>query len=220
MKRTISLFAAMLILAACGKDKADEFRDAIPSADAVKVNVPAKAGQGLSGIGQRQDGLGDGETAEFYKLTRGVTVVINGGTVLVLGLVKAITDQRPTSIKENVAVWGPHTDALSPNTYRMTVTKTGEADYSYVLEGKAKKDADTEFKALLSGSHKVTGDRLGNGTFMLDWNAMQKLPEHGTEVGSAEFIYSHVAAKDDVKIDVAFRQVKDAETGKLIDAYL
>jgi hypothetical protein len=208
MKRMLVASLA-LILAACGLDKADQFRNGVTKADQVKINLPASA--------TAQQGL-EGDTAEFYVFTRAVTGMINGGTLLVLGIVKSVTDHEPTSIKGNVAVWGPYTDALSPNTWKLTVTKVDEVNFSYSLEGKGKSEADTAFRVILSGSHKVASKDFGNGTFLIDWNEAQKLPEHGAEVGTAEFIYSHLSASDDATLTVAFRQVKDADTAKLVDA--
>src|SRR5262245_20617043 len=124
MKRIVALIASVLT-AACGVDRADQFRRGVPQANDVKINVPGTAGQALSGTAQRRDAL-EGQRADFYVLTRVVTLVINGGTVAVLGLVKAITDHPPTTLNANTAVWGPHTEALSPNTYKFTVTKNQE----------------------------------------------------------------------------------------------
>lgn len=223
MKRILAV-TSVLLLAGCGlNQKGEEFRKGFPKANDVKVNVPAK-GQALSGTAQRQDGL-IGETATFYQFTRGITVVCNTATAFVLGLVKAISDNPATSVTGNVAVWGPHTDALSPNTYKFTVTKNADHDYSYVLEGKGKSEADTDFKVILSGSHKVAVDGagmemegFGNGTFMLDWDKSKLLPEHGPEVGTATFTYSRLDAAANTKIDIDFHQVKDNDTGKLVNA--
>ncbi|MFZ5470719.1 MAG: hypothetical protein ACOZIN_14905 [Myxococcota bacterium] len=220
MTRILAVATAVL-MTACGVDRADTFRKGVPQAKDVAVNVPSSSGQALS---SRQDGL-EGERAGFYTLTRGVTVVINAGTVAVLGLVKAIVNNPPTSVRENTAVWGPHTDALSPNTYKFTVIKNAENDYSYTLEGKGKNAGDDAYVVILSGAHKVAADaagnpqeNYGNGTFLLDWDAAATLPEHGKEIGSAEFTYSRLSASADIRIDVEFKQVKDEETGSRVDA--
>ncbi len=206
--------ALTLMTAGCGVEKADGFRNGYPKADAVTMKLPGSTGA-LSGDRTRQ-GL-EGEKAGFYTLTRGVTYVVNGGGVLVLSLVKAIGEQTPTTVSEDKAVWGPHTDALSPNTYRFTVTKNKTDDYSYVLEARAKTEDDSKFRAILSGSHVVTGKDLGAGTFLLDFNAAATLPEHDDNVGSAEYTYSHKTADAPVKIDAVFRQVLDRDSKKLLD---
>ena len=223
MKRILSV-ATVLLLAACGgNQKGDEFRKGFPKADDVKVNVPSK-GQALSGEAQSQNAL-LGERSSFYGFTRGITVMCNGATAWVLGLVKAISDNPATTVTATTATWGPHTDPLSPNTYKFTVTKNADNDYSYQLEGKGKNEADSAFKVILSGSHKVAVDgagtaqeNFGNGTFLIDWDKSALLPEHGTEVGTAEFTYSRLSATADTTIDINFHQVMDNETGKKVDA--
>jgi hypothetical protein len=210
--------AFALTLAGCGLDKADEFRKGVPKSDAVTMKLPDSKGAALSGQGTRRDGL-EGDIAGMYQLTRGVTVMVNGGGGAVLALVKAITDQPPTSMTATTAVWGPGTDALSPNTYRMTVTKNATDNYSYVLEGRGKNEADSAFRAVLSGSHVVTGQELGSGTFMIDWNASATLPEHDADAaGGVVYGYSHTSAAAAVQIDAVFTQVKDKESGKLVEA--
>lgn len=213
MKR-LTIAALTLMIAGCGPDKADGFRDGYPKADAVTIKVPGSTGA-LVGDKTRQ-GL-EGEKAALYTLTRGVTYVVNGGAVAVLALVKLIGDQPPTSVTGNKAVWGPHTEALSPNTFRFTVTRNRTDDYSYTLEGKAKTDADTKFKIILSGSHLVTGKDFGSGTFLVDWNAIATLPEHDDNVGTAEYAYSRASVTAAVKIDATFRQVLDRDSKKLVD---
>lgn len=217
MKKSMLSLAAALALTGCGpKDEADTFREGVPESGQVELKIPEPVGQGLEAAEARQ-GI-EGQRAEFYVLTRDVTRTVNGATAFVLGLVRGITEHKPTSIKGAVATWGPHTDALSPNTYLFTVTKAGPSDYSYVLEAKGKSEADSAFKVVLSGAHKVTGDKLGSGSFLVDWNAMQKLPEHGNEVGVAEISYSHESAVADTKVDALFTQVKDGDSNQLVDA--
>ena len=131
-------------------------------------------------------------------------------------------DQRITGdeakMTATTAIWGPFTDALSPNTYRFTVTKNKTDDYSYILEGKGKTDPDTAFKAILSGSHLVTGKDLGSGTFLLDWNAAATLPEHdANNVGTVQYAYSRTSLTAVLTIDAVFTQVRDGDSGKLLD---
>lgn len=223
MKRILTV-ASVLLLAACGANqKGEEFRKGFPQANDVKVNVPSR-GQALSGEAQSQQAA-VGDASSFYAFTRAITRTCNTATAAVLGLVRAISDNPPTQVTANTAVWGPHTDALSPNTYKFTVTKNAANDYSYLLEGKGKNEADTAFRVILSGTHKVAVDAsgvalegFGNGTFLIDWDKSAQLPEHGTEVGTAEFTYSRLTAAADTLIDISFHQVKDNETGKLVDA--
>lgn len=206
---------AGLAVTGCGVDKGEPFRQGFPRGETVKLNLPENKAA-LTGEGQRRDGL-EGQTAEFYKLTRGVTVTVNGAGAAVLNLVEKIVEYPPTSVNQNVAVWGPHTDALSPNTFKFTVTKVAENQFEYVLEAKGKTEADSAFRVILSGSHVSTGDKLGSGTFLVDWDRAQTLPEHDKNVGTASYTYSKQVAGAEVSVDALFQKVRDEETNTLVD---
>jgi hypothetical protein len=212
-----SLLCASLLFVGCGQLQEDEFRDGLPSKEMVEVKAPGGAsGQGLESDSVRA--FDEGDRSDFYTLTRGATVIVNGGTAFVLNLIEEITEHPPTTIDGNVAVWGPHTEALSPTTWKLTVTQDSEHKYSYKLEGKAKQAADTEFKVILSGSHEISTDEQGNrlrnygtGTFKIDWDASQTLPEHDDNVGTLEIRYARPSAAAEAKVEAAFRNVKDDE---------
>jgi hypothetical protein len=220
MTRTLTASLLALALAGCGPLAADEFRKASPSRQGINIKVPEGNGQALtseeSELGTSKAALG--QTAEWYKATRAITVVVNGGTAWVLGLCEAIIKYPPTTVTADEAIWGPWTDALSPNTYKYTVKKLADGTYDYVLAGKPKTGDDTKYVSLIVGHH-VPGaaQNTGSGTFEVDWNAAQTLPEHGKEVGSADFTYSR-NEKMDVNVGVAFRQIKDDQSAQLIDA--
>ncbi|MGA9525502.1 MAG: hypothetical protein WBV82_28845, partial [Myxococcaceae bacterium] len=121
MKR-LSLFAACLLFTACGAGLGDPFRAGFPTAATVKLEMPenARVQQNLDGTGTARQEL-QGETSDFYRLTRGVTVGVNAGVAIALGLVEAITDHPASSVNGTTAVWGPHTGDLSPITWRFSV---------------------------------------------------------------------------------------------------
>ena len=59
---------------------------------------------------------------------------------------------------------------------------------------------------------------MGSGQFLLDWDKAATLPEHGKEVGTAIVTYSRLSATDDTTIDASFNNVKDEDSGQLVDA--
>lgn len=222
MKR-ICLFALPLSIAACGGSSLDAIRNGLPTSDTVHLSVPARSGQALEDVGQQQQAV-RGETSSFYRLTRDVTGVVNLGTAVVLGLVKAVTDNPPTSFSGNLAIWGPYTDPLSPNTYRLTATDNGHHQYSYALEGKAKQAPDSAYIIILSGVHVAATDSsghpirgFGSGSFLIDWDKAQTLPEHDANVGTGAFSYSRTSAAAPVEINVTFTQVRDLISQQLIN---
>lgn len=232
MKRILAL-ALSVAMFGCGGSKGtlEDFRSGLPTADAVSINVPSSGGALKAGPGEPSYNLGttqqalQGDTAATYQLTRGVTVVVNGGTLLVLGILKSVVEQKPTTFDGSTAVWGPYTGPLSPTTWKLTVLKAGDHTYSYTLEGKAKAAPDTDYVVVLSGTHTPALDangvalkNFGNGTFLIDWDEAQKLPEHDNSVGTAGITYSRLTPEDVASIDVAFRGTRRLDGPGVTDA--
>lgn len=231
LRMMLAVALATTTLGACGKDGGDEFRDGVPYREDVTLAVPAQdspsgaltAGDGTTEI---HSGL-LGERSDLYSITRAITVVVNTGTAAVLTLVRTITEYPPSSISGQTAVWGPYSEPLSPNTWRLTVDRLAPGQFHYVLEAKAKAVADASYLTVLSGHHNLSTPgahrrahlpAYGSGDFVLDWDAAQMLPEHDDNVGKASFVYSRVSPTSEIDIDVAFTQVRDKDTGMLIDA--
>jgi hypothetical protein len=196
-------------------DKADEFRNGVPREETVKMVVPAAAGARLEVESQAQALKGD--TAEFYRLTRGVTLVVNGGAFFVGALVKAVVNHPPTSLTDDTAVWGPWSDALDPIEWKVTVKRVGDQQYDYRFEGRAK-NTQNPYVVVLSGVHSAAVDAQGDplegfgaGTFVLDWDARNTLPMPGKDIGKAEYRYARQSLTTTVEIDAKFRGVKDDE---------
>ncbi|WP_224368383.1 hypothetical protein [Hyalangium versicolor] len=219
-RKSLMLCAASLLFAGCGQTAEDDFREGLPTKEMVAVKEPGGTTSGKS----LEEGevsayeLKLGSRSDFYVLTRGATVSVNGGTAFALNLVDEVTKNPPTSLSGDVAVWGPYTDELSPTTWKLTLTKTAENSYSYQLEGKAKTAADSEFKIVLSGTHNIAVDAQGNrlrnygsGEMKLDWDAAQTLPEHDDDIGTAVIRYSRPTAEAVATVEADFRNVKDDE---------
>lgn len=221
-----SLLVSALMLVGCGRmDREEAFRSVLPTKEMVEVKTPEKSGQALtSGEGVHEQGQGG--LSELYKLTRSTTVLVNGGTLTVLGLVDGVTKHRPTTVTEDTAVWGPHTEALARNTWKLTVKKTGENTYSYAVSAKAKEAADSAFVDVITGTHTASVDEageprkgFGQGEFTLDWDKEATLPEHGKNVGRFSVKYSRLDEKSTATVDAAFRQVRDEnDSNKPVDA--
>ena len=133
-----------------------------------------------------------------------------------LGLVKAITDYPPTSVEGDTAVWGPYTDPLSANTYRLTVMRQAPHVFAWKLDGKGKTADDSAFVTILSGVHTRAVDAQGNpmegfgsGNFVIDWDAADTLPQHDTNVGQMAFTYSRQSPTATVTNNVTFTNILD-----------
>ena len=129
-----------------------------------------------------------------------MTGIVNGATGVVLLLVKTIVSYPPTSVHGETAVWGPHSEPLDKNAWRLTVTRVEKHVFSWALDGKPKAADDTAFITILSGTHTRAVDghdrpieNYGSGTFVVDWDAAQTLPDHDNAVGVATFTYSRTS---------------------------
>jgi hypothetical protein len=228
----LALTLAIGVGACARADGADEFRDGVPTHEDVTLALPGGGTQqsALTASGSNvtvTQGALLGATADMYTLTRDITVMVNTGTVAVLTLVKTITEFPPTSVGASVAVWGPHTEPLSPNTWKLTVTRLAPGEFSYEMKAKPKTADDSAYLLILSGHHNLANPGVhrhanlpayGSGDFVLDWDNAHMLPEHDTNVGKASFVYSRQNPLSDVDIGVTFTQVLDKDTGMLIDA--
>src|SRR3954471_20732654 len=129
----LGLALATAGLAGCGRDGADEFRDGVPQHEDVTLAVPGSDGQQsalVAGDGTAAIHAGLlGDRADMYTLTRAITGVVNLGTVYVLTLVRTITEYPPTAVMKDTAVWGPYTEPLSPNTWRLTVNRVARGQF-------------------------------------------------------------------------------------------
>jgi len=250
LRRLLTLtLASTTLLGACHpKDKddgtgtgtgaqasADEYRNATPRADTVKVVVPGDNGGKALSVETQSQALtaAAGQTADFYVVTRVASGIFNGGAILVLGLVKAIVSLPPTSLSDGMAVWGPGSDPLDPIVWRLTVTRKSASPpvYDYKLEGRAKLDASAPFIAVLSGTHAPALDAsghgiegFGGGNFTLDNDArnMLPLPERKPNgdlknVGQAHYTYERATATAMVSIDAQFVNVRDDDTNQIVN---
>jgi hypothetical protein len=220
MKRSMVLCSvtAMLALGGCRLADDGEFAGSTPTAENVALAVPASATAQsalTSGDGTVRSAL-LGEEAGSYQLTRAVTDIVNGATGAVLLLVKTIVSFPATTVHGDTAVWGPGSQPLEKNAYRLTVTRTAPHVFSWALDAKPKTADDTTFITILSGTHtRAVDDRgrpienYGSGSFVVDWDAAQTLPDHGTAVGVATFNYARTAPGAVTTIDVDFQGIKD-----------
>jgi len=220
MKRSLVLgsVTAALALGGCMIGEGNDFAGSTPTAENVALAVPASGTTQsalTSGDGTRRSAL-LGQEAGSYDLTRGVTDIVNGATGAVLLLVKTIVSYPPTTVHGDTAVWGPGSQPLEKNSYRLTVTRMEPHVFTWALDAKPKAADDTAFITILSGTHtRAVNDRgrpidnYGSGTFTVDWDAAQTLPDHGTAVGVATFTYSRTAPDAVTTIDVDFKGIKD-----------
>jgi hypothetical protein len=186
--------AAVLVVAGCQQSPdASGFLRAMPRAQDVEIKVPTSdtarhvSSSGTSAL--------VGQVADFYTLTRSVTLSLNGGTAWTLVLVHTIAGFPVTSVDGDTLVWGPWDgDALAPSQYRLTAVQVDGDDgddWAWSLEGRRKADgAGAPFQSVVSGVAQG-----GHGTMSLDFDVAEALdPLANDGQGQLEVQYDLAAA--------------------------
>ncbi len=216
----LALCGALVGAVGCGKSGDGEFEGSTPTKETVALELPSAAANApatahSSGLSVRGGAL-LGTIAKDYVLTATVVGVVNGATAAILNLVRDITDYPPTTVSGDTAVWGPGTDPLSANTYRLTVTRTAPHVFTYHLDGKGKNAPDSAFVTVLSGTHTRALDAsggvmkgFGTGDFTLDFDAAATLPQHDDNVGQIACQYARPSPTETTTINVTFTGVQD-----------
>ena len=183
-------------------DEGAEYREVVPSRDAVVVAGPeSDGGAADAGTASVQDGrrtlaagpLGRGPYAKWYGFTRAVRGGVNLVTAAVLGSAWMIVHTEPTSVQNGEATWGPYTDALEPVTYRFRVTRVGQAEYDYVLEGRPRTSrSDDDYLTVLEGhGFSKRHAQHGEGEFTIDLTAARTLDPfaHENDSGTVRVVH-------------------------------
>jgi hypothetical protein len=217
-----SALASLALATACHRpgEEAEEFRRGVPTQETVTATMPGQTGQALTVEGLRRP------IAESYKLTYGVTGLINGGAVFVGTLVRAVLRFPATTIQGDTAVWGPWTGDLEPVTWKLTVTRVAARQFQYRFDGQPRGDATAPFVTVLSGTHTAAADDQGDllegfgaGSFTLDWDARATLPAaKPREVGKVDYTYARQPGAA-TTLQAAFHQVLDDDDRRVDVAY-
>ena len=158
----------------CMRTLEEEYRDAVPTAAELSVEVPGAA-ESSSGPGAATGAL-IGERAPFYQITRDASRAVNGGLWVVMQVVAAIVRHPATEVDDTRAVWGPWNETLSPITYVFMVERVGEGQYHYALQGKPRAAGDDAYVTLLAGETDLDAEAgLRRGTVGLDFDAAHAL---------------------------------------------
>jgi len=215
------ILSAAVALGGCGKVDDSAFTGSVPTKDTVAAVLPegttTTSGSLTAGDTTTKKSALLGDVAADYQSTVAVTTIINGAVGAVLDLVKTVISYPATSADDQTAVWGPHTDPLSANTWRLTVTRVAPHEFDWKFDGRAKTStADSDFVTILSGTHTQALDAaghvmdgFGSGNFTLDWDAAATLPQHDYNVGQAAFTYSRLDPSATVAVGVTFTNIFD-----------
>lgn len=192
------------LLPGCLLEKQDdgaEYREALPSREAVVVAGPETEAVGSASTASVESSRGTlangplarGPYAKWYGFTRVVRGSVNAVTAAVLGSAWAIVHSEPTSVADAEATWGPYSDALEPVTYRFRVTRVADAEYDYVLEGRPKASrSDAAYRTLLKGhGYGNQHAQHGEGDFTIDLGVAHELDPfaHQNDSGKVHIVH-------------------------------
>jgi len=215
------LATALVAACACGgaQDFQTQARDAMPSSSSVHMGNPSDSQPSTGASGQLHQDLGV-SSSTWYDTTVGFALSVNGATVWTLGIVEAVTIFPATTCSENSCTWGPGSNALDPNIYRLTVSKNADESFHWNLDAQSKSKPGSAFVTVISGDATPSGIRhLGSGTFKIDLDAAATLDAHSTDRGSITFQYSNLGP---AHIVASFAKVADkspGNAGQLGNAY-
>lgn len=199
MNRTVNRLLALSFVAgctsACGAG-GTSFSGALPSRSTVQINVPQQSGQALA----------LGEQSEFMAKSKDLADGINGGVGWVFDLLEKIVEMPATEQDEAHAVWGPsEPKGLERLSYRFTVTKVGENDFTYALDARLKGETDdAAFVTFLSGTAQPGDeDNKGTGTMTVNAGARRGLlnEEGDCQNGTIEVAYDVTAEPRSLQVD-------------------
>jgi hypothetical protein len=132
MKKTLACMTLVMFTATGCLEKDEggseaEARDAIPSAEFLKIAMPASDGTAKPIVGQ---------VSPFYLVTLGTALQLNLSVGAFLTLVRIIVAFPVTSIEGDTWIWGPWHDEGKPGEYRLSVRLNEEGNYEWNLEGR------------------------------------------------------------------------------------
>ncbi len=128
LTRHFALAVGLLAGCAAETDPADAFRAALPSAEALRIDVPVAA---PAPDGATRSAL-IGVTADTFAATLAVSTAINGGLAQTRALIDAIAQTPPVVIVGEQATWAL-VDPASALDYRLDVTAGRTGHFDYVL---------------------------------------------------------------------------------------
>jgi hypothetical protein len=206
MRRVLLVLGSLA--AGCGAGS-DPYQAALPTREAVAINVPGGAGASTTSV--RNEAL-LGAQATFYTMTRQISTQLNGAAATFFGMIDNAVASPPSAQDATHAYWGPFTPALSPMTVELTVERVDAQDYNFFLGGKPKGAPDSAFMGLLGGNTHQVDPTHGSGELEVNFTTMNSLdPTTNPSTGAIAFVHDNTA--DPRTVDVHFGNFLDGTPG-------
>lgn len=183
-----------------------EYKEAVPSTISLEMKVPQ----------QPSNSTTSKKTAEFYLATYKTSRSINDGVRHHLDTIENLVSHRPSVRLANKRVWGPHTPALAPFTYRFAVERKGLGRYSYLLQAKRKGANDSTYANVFAGQiQRGLLPRRGVGEFVIDFDKARQLDPVVKETGQVHVQFD--TRNSEIKLKVNFKGATSSK-GEVTDA--
>jgi len=191
----LALSATATLTAACNDNG---LRDGVPAQGLLTLNVPTEDGQALS----------TGAASDLFRLTRTIALNVNGSVGFVFSLSEQILALPPTETdNETYAVWGPSEPrGLERNSFRFTVNKVDDTQYTYKLEARPKAATeDSDFVIVWEGTSFPDGADGGHGELDIHFGTLRGIDD--SECTSGDMHVDYIADAQPRTIDVVFTGV-------------
>jgi len=163
-------FVALLFGAGCGSWSNEDilFVAALPTREALRVQLPTSAGQAL---------CGPAGPSQVWSWAKPVGDGLNAAVDGMLALVDLVKRTPPTTREPDARVWGPWNDQKHPGmevqvTMRRSFDATGVPSYTYLFEERPRGGA---FQDVLDGSFRGESASAGKGQFVLHFATARDL---------------------------------------------
>jgi hypothetical protein len=138
---------------------------------------------------------------------------VNGSVGAVLGVVRTIvTNVPPTSCADETCTWGPGSQALEPNDWRLDVTRVAGGHYTWTLAGRSKARPAEGFVTVISGNAFPSRPLVGHGDLTVDLDAANRLDPFGAS-GSGKIVVTGYDNRDPTRrtLDIQFLGTDDRD---------
>lgn len=211
MKVTATLLTALTTLAlvaGCGQTQVERFRAAAPSAQDLQVRVPSATAQQADGAAVQALSAAAPGKAFMPGVTWLAGAVVNGSVAYAVTAVGAMVLGEPTEVSPGRVVWGPYTEPLWREEWRLVMEENGDDVFDYTVEARPRASSGA-FVAVMTGKHTF---RQGGaqGELDVDFGAYVALDNPQAYQGRAHVTYARSAAGDQ---DVSVLFLQPAQPG-------
>lgn len=189
MRTSLSL-VAILCIAACGLPDDAEFRGAPPQPQQVTVAFPGVSTMSIRP--PKEDDTPKGtELASYYKLAQNLATQMNGSSLQLLSVARVMVQLPATTRMGQSRTFGPYAPGgADPLTYRLVISKLGDAVFAYTLSARGPSVGMTESEYLTVLEGAVTqGESIGSGKGRMTvyFDNRRKLSPPSCEQGRIDF---------------------------------